>query len=380
MTSTTRRLRIGVIAGERSGDALGAGLIRAVRSRVPNAEFFGIAGDAMIAAGCEPWYHAEELAVMGLAEVLRHLPRLVRRLEASAPDVFVGIDSPDFNLPVAAALHRRGIRTVQYVSPQVWAWRQSRVAGIRAAVDLVLCVLPFEADFYASHRVKAIFVGHPLADQVPAQIDAGAARAALDLPLGPSWLAVLPGSRRSEVSRLARPFAETALWLAQQRPDLECVVALANPGLRDLFLSQTQGLAFDRPPRLIVGRTREVLAAADAVLTASGTASLEAALMQRPMVVAYRVSWLTYWMVQRLGLSKLRHFSLPNLLAGRELVPEFVQSQVRAPVLGAALLQVMNRSRQSSDWRADIASIHASLRRDADRLAAEAIIELAGST
>ena len=260
---------------------------------------------------------------MGLAEVLKDLPRLLRlrrsfveRLRAARPDVFIGIDSPDFNLPVEAALKKLAVPTVQYVSPQVWAWRQSRVKGIRRAADLVLCVLPFETDFYATHGVNSVFVGHPLADEVPIDVDTAAARRALKLPVSTSTLAVLPGSRHSEVSRLARPFLETCKWLRERHPGLEIVVALANDGTRDAFAKATRGIDLHPPPRLIVGRAREVLAAADVVLTASGTASLEAALLKRPMVVAYIISGLTHRLLRVLGLNKLAHFSLAESSRG----------------------------------------------------------------
>ncbi len=320
---------------------------------------------------------------MGLAEVIRHLPRLLRlrrqfieRLRAAQPDVFIGIDSPDFNLPVEAALKKFGVPTVQYVSPQVWAWRQSRVAGIRDAADLVLCVLPFEVEFYNKHAVNAIFVGHPLADEVPVEIDAGAARQSLGLPATTPILAVLPGSRAVEVSRLARPFLETGKWLQQRRPGLQVVVALVNDAIRDRYLQATSGIELDPPPRLVVGRAREVMAAADVVLTASGTASLEATLLKRPMVVAYIISGLTHRLLRVLGLNKLEHFSLPNLLAGRELVPEYLQRQVRPAVLGPALERYLNHRGEHEDWRDAFAAIHQQLRRDANNGAAGAVLGL----
>ena len=320
---------------------------------------------------------------MGLAEVLRHLPRLLRlrrqfieRLRAARPDVFIGIDSPDFNLPVEAALKKSGVPTVQYVSPQVWAWRQSRAAGIRNAADLVLCVLPFEAEFYRTHGVNSVFVGHPLADQVPLEVDAGDARRRLELPAATPILAVLPGSRSTEVSRLARPFLETGKWLQQRRPNLRVVVALANAATRDRYLQATNGIDLDAPPRLIVGRTREVLAASDVVLTASGTASLEATLIKRPMVVAYIISRLTHRLLRVLGLNKLEHFSLPNLLAGRELVPEYLQAQVRPAVMGPALEKYLDHRGEPEDWRDAFTAIHQQLRRDASNGAAGAVLGL----
>jgi lipid-A-disaccharide synthase len=384
---SARSLRVAIVAGEASGDALGAGLIEALRRRAPGTEFFGIAGDRMRAAGCEAWHGAEELSVMGLAEVLQHLPRLLRlrrglieRIERQRPDVFIGIDSPDFNLPVAAALKRAGIPTVQYVSPQVWAWRQSRVTGIRRAVDLVLCVLPFEADFYAEHGVRAQFVGHPLADAIPPYVDAAAAKRALGFDGGRPLLAVLPGSRRSEVRRLARPFMETAAWLKQRRP-LDVAVALASESVAAEFHAVCHSRPEAAPttqaaPTMVVGRAREVMAAADAVLTASGTASLEALLLKRPMVVAYQMAPLSYWIFRRLGIARLPHFSLPNLLAGRALVAEFVQEQVRAQLLGPAVLDCLDGRMPDPDWRAQFEVIHTRLRCGADEGAAAAVLEL----
>jgi len=384
-TSAARRLRVGLAAGEASGDALGAGLIRAIRKRAPEAEFFGIAGPAMISAGCEPWYRTEELSVMGLAEVLRHLPRLlrlrrelVRRLQASRPDVFVGIDSPDFNLPAEAALKRSGVPTVQYVSPQIWAWRQTRVGGMRKATDLVLCLLPFETDFYQAHDVNAIFVGHPLADEVPLSVNAQQARARLGLPLSGPFLAILPGSRRAEVARLSRPFLETAQWLTRRHPELGVVVALASESTRTLFQEKTAGIAVEPAPRLFTARAREVMAAADVVLTASGTASLEVMLSKRPMVVAYIVSGLTHRLLKMLGLSRLEHFSLPNLLAGRELVPEYLQEQVCAEVLGPSLEQYLDERGADAGWYDAFTAIHQQLRHQANECAADAVLGLVG--
>jgi lipid-A-disaccharide synthase len=375
-------LRVAIVAGEASGDALGAGLIDALRERAPGTQFFGIAGERMRALGCEPWHDAEELSVMDLADVLKQLPRLLRlrrnliaRIEQRRPHVFIGIDSPDFNLPVAKALKSAGIPTVQYVSPQVWAWRQSRVARIRAAVDLVLCVLPFETDFYARHGVRSVFVGHPLADAIPDVVDARAARRELGLHADRPLLALLPGSRRGEVRRLGAPFLATAAWLKERR-DLDVVVALANEAVGAEFQAVTAGLELDPPPRLVTGRARQVMAAADAVLAASGTASLEAMLLRRPMVVAYRVTPLWYWILRRMGIARLPHFSLPNLLAGREVVAEFVQEQVEPQILGPAVLDCLDGRLPDPDWRARFADIHARLRCGADHAAAAAVIDL----
>lgn len=380
-------MRIALVAAEASADTLGAGLIDAIKARQPAAEFVGCAGPKMIAAGCEPWFRAEEISVMGVAEVLPHLPRLlklrrtlVERIERGGADVFVGIDAPDFNLPAARALKRAGVPAVQYVSPQVWAWRQSRVEGIRAAVDLVLCVLPFEQSFYADHGVEARFIGHPLADAIPLSVDAAQAKAALGVAADAPLLAVLPGSRKSEVARLAAPFMQTAAYVQRERPDCTVAVALASEPIGELFRAAATGVPSVRPPLLVTGRAREVLAAADVVLTASGTASLEALLLKRPMVVAHRIAPLTYWIVRRLGVAKLPYFSLPNLLAGRRVVPEYVQDAVRPEVLGPALLAILAGHPIDPGWYDAFADIHGLLRRDASAQAASAVLELVRGT
>ena len=380
-------MRIAIAAGESSGDSLGAGLISAIKAQAPDSDslrFFGIAGAKMRDAGCDAWYQTEALSVMGLAEVLRHLPRLLRlrrqfaeRLLADPPDVFCGIDSPDFNLPLAARLRAAGIRTVQYVSPQVWAWRQSRVKSIATAVDEVLCVLPFETDFYAEHGVKARFVGHPLADEIPMTIDQNQARDALGMERDGPLLAILPGSRRSEVSRLALPFAETAAWLGHRIDGLQVAVAIAHQGLSTEWNNRTRGVRNASPSQCFVGRARDVMSAADVVLTASGTASLEAMLLRRPMVVAYKMSALSYWIFGRMGIKKLPFFALPNLLAGRELAAEFVQRDVRPGLLGPALLGLFEHA-ADSDERAELMQVlHERLRQGGSRLAADAVLALA---
>jgi len=382
----TRPLRFAIVAGEASGDTLGAGLIEALRAQVPDATFVGMAGPKMIAAGCEPWYRADEIAVMGFFEVLPHLPRilklrreLVDRIKRSDVDVFIGIDAQEFNRGVTARLKRAGIATVQYVSPQVWAWRQSRAATIRDAVDLVLCVLPFEPEFYAHYGVNAKFVGHPLADMIPLDVNKAEARAKLGLPQDRPILAVLPGSRRSEVTKLGAPFMATAAWLSARRPDLVVSVALASEATATLFRKVTAGMDFGCA-QLTTRRALEVMAAADVVLTASGTASLEALLIRRPMVVAYKLVPLTYWLVRRLGVAKLAHFSLPNLLAGRALVPEFVQGQVRPEILGPAVLGALDGTQLVAGWYDAFAAIHRQLRCDASASAAREVLALVRGT
>ena len=377
---------IAVVAGEASGDNLGAALITALRARSPDARIIGVAGPRMRAAGCEALADAEELAVMGLTEVLRHLPRLLKlrrglitRFTAARPDVFVGIDAPEFNLGLAARLKAQGIRTVQYVSPQVWAWRQGRVRGIGEACDRILCLLPFEPPFYERHGIAARFVGHPLADQFPMEPDRGAARSGLGLPAGETVVAVLPGSRMGEVSRLAAPFAGAAAWLSARRPGLRFVAPMVNAAVRARFEAAWAQAAPGVPVQIVDGRSRDVLAAADVVLVASGTATLETLLSKRPMVVAYRLGAVTAFLLQRLGLVKVQHFSQPNLLAGREVVPEFFQDAATPEALGAAVLDWLESPERVAPLQATFADVHAQLRRGGADLAAEAVLELLAS-
>jgi lipid-A-disaccharide synthase len=375
-------VKAALVAGEASGDNLGGGLLRALHARQPALRAFGVAGPRMVEAGCEAWVASEELAIMGLAEILKHLPRLLRlrrdlvaRLLQARPDVFVGIDSPEFNLRVAAQLKAQGIPTVQYVSPQVWAWRQGRVRTIGQSVDLVLCVLPFESRFYDAHDVRAVFVGHPLADRIPLESPPGPARAALGLAASAPTVAVLPGSRRGEVSKLGGPFAATLAWLHARRPDLRFVAPMANAAVRTMFEHSLAQYAPGIPVAVIDGRAQEALAAADAVLVASGTATLETALIKRPMVVAYRLAPLTAWLMRGMKLMKADYFAQPNLLAGRQVVPEYLQEDVRPGVLGPALLAQLERP-DHDELIATFTAIHQTLRCDASARAADAILEL----
>jgi lipid-A-disaccharide synthase len=376
-------VKVGLIAGEASGDNLGGGLLRALHEREPALRSFGVAGPRMVEAGCDAWVSYEELAIMGLAEILRHLPRLLRlrrdlvaRLLAARPDVFVGIDSPEFNLRVAGRLKAAGIPTVQYVSPQVWAWRQGRVRTIGQSVDLVLCVLPFESRFYDAHDVRAVFVGHPLADRIPMESPPAPARAALGLDPQAPTIAVLPGSRRAEVAKLGAPFAATLAWLHARRPDIRFVAPMANAGVRASFEHSLAQHAPTVPMTLVDGRAQEALAAADAVLVASGTATLETALIKRPMVVAYRLAPATAWIMRSFRLMKADFFAQPNLLAGRQVVPELLQEDVRPDVLGPALLQQLERPDRAG-LIATFNEIHVQLRRDASARAADAVLDLA---
>jgi lipid-A-disaccharide synthase len=376
-------LRVGLVAGEASGDTLGAGLISALQRLEPSAQFFGIAGPKMQAAGCEAWEPAESLAVMGLFEILRDLPRLLklrarvrRQFLRAKPDVFVGIDAPEFNLRLARDLRAAGVSTVQYVSPQVWAWRQSRVHSIHRSVDLVLCLLPFEKRFYGAQGVAAEFVGHPLADAIPLHVDRAQARASLGLPAGARIVALLPGSRRGEVLRLAQDFAATARWLTQRRAELRYVAPMASPATREIFAHVLRRAAPEVAVRLIDGQAQTALAAADVALVASGTASLEAALCKRPMVVVYRLGAMTAWILRRLNLVKSKFFSQPNLLADRRVVGEYFQEQIVPAVIGAELLGWLDDAARRALLEQEFLSIHIDLKRDASARAAQAILAL----
>jgi lipid-A-disaccharide synthase len=378
-------LRVGLVAGEASGDTLGADLINALRRIAPDTQFFGVAGPKMQAAGCEVWEPAESFAVMGLFEVLTHLPRLVqllarikRMMLTARPDVFVGIDAPDTNLRISRTLHASGIPTVQYVSPQVWAWRQGRAKRMRESVDLVLCLLPFEKRFYDEHDIRAEFVGHPLADAIPLEIDRDAARVALGLPVEGRIIALLPGSRRGEVTRLAPDFVATARWLAGQRPDLSFIAPMANAAARNIFSEALQRDAPHLKIHLIDGKATTALMAADVVMVASGTASLETALCKRPMVVVYRLGALSAWAIRRMNLIKSKFFAQPNLLADRRVVGEYFQEQIVPASIGAELLMWLDDDAKRHELEQEFARIHTELRRGAGARAAQAIHDLLG--
>ena len=374
--------RVVIVAGETSGDNLAAGLIRALRARRPGLTFEGIAGPSMVAAGCRAWDSIERLSVMGLFEVVSHLPRLlaVRRrvLELAAdpaPLAFIGVDYPEFNLGLATRLHERGVPTVQYVSPQVWAWRQGRVRRMTRFLDLVLCLLPFEKRFYDGAGLAAEFVGHPLADRIPLEPDRWAARARLGLPAEPTVVALLPGSRRGEVERLAADFLGAAALIAARRPDVRFVAPMANPGAREIFERHLKG-----HPGLDIlvsdGQSEAALTAADCVLVASGTATLETLLCKRPMVVAYRVGRATAAVFRAFGMMKAPFFAQPNLLAGRRVVPELLQEEVTPARLAAEILAWLDDRPRAAAAVEEFRRIHAQLRQGASERAAEAVLAL----
>jgi len=370
-------LRIALVAGEASGDILGSGLMRAIKARHPDAQFIGVGGPLMEAEGMTSYFPMERLSVMGLVEVLGRLKELLARrklliqtLIDEKPDVFIGIDAPDFTLNIELKLRQAGIKTVHYVSPSVWAWRQKRVLKIREGCDLMLTLLPFEARFYEEKGVPVRFVGHPLADTIPLEADRKAARDELGLGDGPV-VALMPGSRGGEVGRLGALFFDTAERLLAQRPDLRFVLPCASPQRRAQIEQLLQGR--DLPLTLLDGRSHVALAACDAVLIASGTATLEALLYKRPMVVAYRLAPLTYWILKR--MVKSPYVSLPNLLAQRLLVPELLQDAATADALAQTLLPLLDNG---SEQTAGFDEIHRTLRRDASNQAAEAVLSLIG--
>ncbi|MCD9098423.1 lipid-A-disaccharide synthase [Luteimonas fraxinea] len=378
-------LRIALVAGEASGDLLGAGLIEQLRARYPQATFAGVGGDAMRAAGMETWHDASELAVMGLSEVLRHLPRLLKlrktlraRLLDWRPDVFIGIDAPDFNLGLERTLKDRGIRTVHYVSPSIWAWRQGRAAKIGRSADLVLCLFPMEPPIYATHGVDARFVGHPLAEMVALEPDRAAARDALGLPQDAPVLAVLPGSRLGEIGRLGEVFLDAAARVAVALPGLQIVVPAANVGCRaaiDALLAHPRFSTLD--VRVFDGQARAAMVASDVVLLASGTATLEALLAKRPMVVGYRIAPSTAFLVRLFKLMKVDRFSLPNVLAGRTIAPEFMQEDCTPENLAAAVLHWFRDPAAADALQPVYRDLHLQLRQGASATAADAVARLA---
>lgn len=374
-------LCIALVAGEASGDTLGSGLIRALKRQYPTARFIGIGGPRMLAEGMHSQVPMERLSVMGLVEVLGRLRELMRirkslvsYLKTQQPDVFIGIDAPDFTLNVEKQLRDVGIPTVHYVSPSVWAWREKRVLGIRESTDLMLTLFPFEEAVYQKHGVAVRCVGHTLADQIALEPDREAARAVLGLAADSRVVALMPGSRNGELRKLGLLFLQTAAWCLERQPQLQFVMPCANAERRiqiEAILAES-GLAL--PLTLLDGQAHEALAACDAVLIASGTATLEAMLFKRPMVVAYRMAGLTFKILKR--LVKVGHVSLPNLLAGREVVPEFLQDAATPEAMGQALLERLGPTEEAEATQATFMQLHELLRRNADESAAEAVIEL----
>ncbi len=376
---TATPLKIGLIAGEHSGDILGADLIRALKLQHPDAIFYGIGGARMRAEGFQAIFDMEELAVMGIVEVLGRLPRLLQvRKEIlqhfynDRPDVFVGIDAPDFNLPVELKLKNAGIKTVHYVSPSVWAWRHKRIFKIAAATNLVLSLLPFEKAFYDTYQVPCRFVGHTLADQMPLSPDKTAEKVALGFAAAQPLLALMPGSRSNEIKLLAPVFFAAATQLLKEQPELQLVCNMVTAEKAALYEKIKAEFAPELPVTLLIGQARATLTSADAVFIASGTATLEAMLAKTPMVVAYKTNWLTYQIAKR--MVKLQHFSLPNLLANQALVTELLQDGANAEALTAAMRPLLQAD--ATAVSTEFFNIHQQLRCDASSQAAKAILEL----
>jgi lipid-A-disaccharide synthase len=376
----TSPLRIGILAGESSGDILGAGLMQALKSQNPQITFEGIGGPLMTAQGLQSMVPMECLSVMGLIEPFKRLPELlgirksvVRHFLSYKPDVFIGIDSPDFNLNIERQLKQAGIYTIHYVSPSVWAWRRKRIHKIARSVDLMLTLFPFEVAFYEKHNIAVRCVGHPLADLIPLSVDKASARTELGLDKRGLLLALLPGSREGEVGRLAPEFLKCAELCLQHWPELQIVIPCANAArwvqIEALLKEKFSGLKVT----LTDGFAREVMAAADVLLIASGTATLEAALMKKPMLVCYKMSALSYALISR--MLKVPYFSLPNLLAGKRLVEERVQNKVNAEALFQGIQSLLDDEEKQEQLNLEYLQIHQSLRKNANAAAAEAVLD-----
>jgi len=377
-------LRLGMVAGEASGDLLAASVLDGLSARADALDARGIGGPQMRQRGFEAWWTIDALSVNGYIEVLREYPRLKRmrdslreRLIEWRPDVFVGVDAPDFNLDLELALRERGLRTVHFIGPSIWAWRAGRIERIRRAVDHVLLIFPFEEEIYRQAGIPATYVGHPLADRIPERVDTEGARRALGLfPGGGPVVALLPGSRGGEVERLGPDFLRTAAWLHLHRPDIRFVLPAASDRLFERLREMAAALKLPAtlPLTLVSGRSHEVIAAADTVLVASGTATLEVALMRKPMVIAYRLAWLSYRIMRRMAL--LPWIGLPNILSREFVVPEFVQAAVRPEALGQALLAQLDDDAGREAIARRFADLHGQLRRDCASRAAERILEI----
>ncbi|MCG6116630.1 MAG: lipid-A-disaccharide synthase [Aquimonas sp.] len=374
---------IALVAGEASGDILGAGLIRALRERYPSARFVGVGGPLMRLEGMQIWWDASELAVMGLTEVIRHLPRLLRlrrqlrqRLLALRPDLFVGIDAPDFNLGLERSLKSARVPTAHYVSPSIWAWRRGRAKRMGESADRVLCLFPMEPPVYAEYGVDARFIGHPLADHFPLEPQRESSRRQLGLPADARILALLPGSRLGEIQRIGADFIATAGRLQHEDERLQVLAPMATPACRAAF--EALLAASPGPPRiqLLDQQSQLALQAADAVLLASGTAALEALLARTPMVVAYRISALTYWIVRSFRMLKVDRFSLPNALADEPIVPECMQADCNPTRLHAELYPLLHVDSAADAQTRRFGEIHRRLRLDASRSAAAVLSEL----
>jgi len=372
---------IGIVAGEASGDALGAGLIQSIKKLEPDAKFFGICGPKMCAQGAETMFPMDSISIMGVDGLFRSIfnilkirKKLIRTFIDNPPDLFIGVDVPDFNLGLELQLRQASIKTMHYVSPTVWAWRGYRIHKIRRAVSHMLTLFPFEADYYKKHDVPVTFVGHPMADQIPFSVNSLTARNKLGLPVDRKIIALLPGSRTSEVERLGEVFVKTAKALFTRDSQRFFVAPFVNEATHELFRKILDSHAPKLPVKLLLGRSREAIATSDAVLLASGTAALEAALLGKPMVVSYKVSALTA-MIVRLS-RQVEYFSMPNNLLGRALVPEFLQNQATVENLSSAMEDVLDDKQNISELKSSFKQIHRDLRRNANDNSAKAVMSL----
>lgn len=377
-------MHIAIVTGEASGDILASRLIKALYQHNPNIIFEGIAGKEMIEAGCTALYPMEKLAVMGFSEVLPRLRELlsirktlIKRWQLNPPDLFVGIDAPDFNLKLEASLHKKGIKTAHYVSPSVWAWRESRVKKIKGNIDQMLTLFPFEVDFYTKHHIPATFVGHPLADEIPLQSNQQTAKKQLALNDVPYTLAVLPGSRSGEIKYLAPDFLNALKQLHKNHPDWQFIVPLINPQIRQQFETLLQQIAPQIPISLIDSNSRTVMTAADQILMASGTAVLEGMLINRPMVAAYRVAPLTAFIIRTFNMIKSSYYTLPNNLCNEALVPELIQEQITAENIVQAIEKQFSQNQQLTEYRKQrFHKMHRQLRKNASQQAAKVLFKL----
>jgi len=377
-------VRIAIIAGEVSGDILGSRLIKSLKKHYPDATFEGIAGEEMQQAGCVSLYPMERLSIMGYIEVLPRLlellkmrKNLIKRWLQTPPDLVIGIDAPDFNLKLEQKLYQAGITTVHYVSPSVWAWKEGRVKKMKNSMDLMLTLFPFEVEFYKKHSLPAEFVGHPLADEIPLEVDKEGARKELSLPLEPYILAVLPGSRMSEITRIAPDFIRGLKVLHQQHPDWLFVAPMANDKVKNAFNDLKQAIAPDLPITIISGQSRTVMAASDQILMASGTAVLEGMLVGRPMVAAYRVAPLTARIIRLFDMIKSKYFTLPNNLADECLVPEIIQEDITKENIVKEVEAQFNQSEEQRDYMLNrFNEIHKQLKQNASERAATVLFNL----
>lgn len=375
-------LKVGILAGEASGDLLGAALIEALRQQYPTIQIEGIGGAAMQAAGCKSLFDMERLSVMGFIEPLKRLPDLLKlrrdvctHFLSNPPDIFIGIDAPDFNLGIERKLHDAGIKTVHYVSPSVWAWRQYRVRKIAKAVDLMLTLLPFEAKFYEAHQVPVNYVGHPLADKIPLMPDKAAARRALGLDENATYVALMPGSRKQEIKYMVEPYLRAAQLAWQQKPELKFITSQVSHKRYQEFVAIWQAIAPELPLTCFEGRSHDVLAAADAVVVTSGTATLETMLYKKPMIIAYRTSPAVYILAKM--LVKTPYIGLPNLLADEMVVPELIQHAVTPEKISTILLDYLNHPEKIGALEKRFTEIHQQLKMNSAQLAAQAILSLA---